>query len=54
MNCPECGENLICDTSKVFAYHCPKCKDDYKTDYVIGYWKGYADAKYAAASNVSR
>jgi len=48
MNCPDCGEKMSRDNTKVYAWHCPKCNDDYKDDYVMGYWKGYADAKYAA------
>lgn len=48
MNCPDCGEKMSRDNTKVYAWHCPKCNDDYKNDYVMGYWKGYSDAKYAA------
>lgn len=51
MNCPDCGEKMSRDNTKVYAWHCPKCNDDYKDDYVMGYWKGYADAKYAAQHN---
>lgn len=52
MNCPDCGEKMSRDNTKVYAWHCPKCNDDYKDDYIMGYWKGYADAKYAAQQSM--
>ncbi len=52
MECPDCGEKMSRDNTKVYAWHCPKCNDDYKDDYVMGYWKGYADAKFAAQHSV--